>query len=89
MMRLHYTSVSVLACLSLATGGFAHFTFSVDPFSPEVPDCQCSLEMSLLGTHTLGMTPCSEDVNFGVGETCLGNGGIEGPRTVVTFEVFP
>ena len=45
--------------------------------------------MSTLGTHALKLVPCSVDVARGVGETCVGNGGVEGPATAVTFTIEP
>ncbi|MHA7839682.1 MAG: choice-of-anchor Q domain-containing protein, partial [bacterium] len=58
-------------------------------FFPEVPDCACTSEMTQLGEHTLVVTPCSVDVDFGAGETCAGNGGIEGPATSIRFTIAP
>jgi predicted outer membrane repeat protein len=58
-------------------------------FFPEVADCGCSSEMKQLGDHELVITPCSVDVNFGANETCVGNGGVEGPPTAVHFSIVP
>jgi hypothetical protein len=58
-------------------------------FSPEVADCDCSSEMAQLGDHQVEFTPCSVDVNFGAGETCVGNGGVEGSSTYVIFTIEP
>ena len=46
-------------------------------------------KMGELGTHTLKLVPCSVDVDFGLGETCTANGGVEGPATAVTFTIEP
>lgn len=58
-------------------------------FFPEIADCGCSSEMALIGSHRLVVTPCSVDVNFSNGETCAGNGGIEGLPTIVNFSLTP
>ena len=58
-------------------------------FEFEIPDCTCRAEMTEVGTHTLTLTPCSVDVDFVGGETCAGNGGIEGLPAEVTFTLTP
>ncbi len=58
-------------------------------FFPEVPDCGCSAEMAQIGDHQLVLTPCTVAVDFGTGETCLGNGGVEGPATSISFTITP
>jgi len=58
-------------------------------FIPEVADGDCSPEMSQLGDHQVVFTPCSVDVNFGLAETCVGNGGVEGPATSIDFTITP
>jgi hypothetical protein len=60
-------------------------------FGHEVPNCTCDSgdEMRTPGVHTLRLTPCSENVDFGASETCVGNGGVEGTSTEVTFTIAP
>jgi hypothetical protein len=58
-------------------------------FQPEVADCVCSTEMAQLGGHQVVFTPCSVNVNFGLGETCVGNGGVEGSSRSVLFAIEP
>jgi hypothetical protein len=79
-VQAYYWEINEPFCWALESGW---------AFFPEVADVECTAEMSQLGDHQVVFTPCSVDVNFGAAETCVGNGGVEGPGTTVNFTIVP
>jgi hypothetical protein len=58
----------------------------------EIANCGCSSEMAAQMDdegRKLVLTPCSVDVDFGLGQTCAGNGGVAGVSRTLYFTVEP
>ena len=91
-LRIDWTAPGASEVVAYHSENFAPYCWGPESgwiFKPEIADCGCSPEMTHVGSHRLVVTPCSVDVNFSVGESCAGNGGVEGDATEMIFDVVP